>query len=113
MLTCLCKGVLLFVMRDYSYQDRAQTILSMRLFIREKFRDVRNNTLVGKALWLYIRSITEPGTVSLDDVMSAPTKLSRKKRKAGDDDDDDEEYRPTPIKSLGSAAKTRSKALKR
>jgi hypothetical protein len=106
------KGALLFVMRDYSHQGRAQTILNMRLFIRDKFRDVRNNGVVGKALWMYIRSITEPGSVSLDDVMLTQAKPSKRKRKAGDEDDEDE-YKPSPIKSLGSAAKTRSKATKR
>jgi hypothetical protein len=106
-------GVLLFAMRDYSHQDRGQTILRMRLFIREKFKDVRNNTQVGKMLWTFIQSITQPGSVSLDDIMTSQAKPSKKKRKAGDDEDEDDDYKPSPIKTLGSAAKTRSKATKR
>jgi len=64
-------------------------------------------------LWTFIQSITQPGSVSLDDIMTSQAKPSKKKRKAGEDEDEDDDYKPSPIKTLGSAAKTRSKATKR
>jgi hypothetical protein len=106
-------------MRDYTHQDRAEAIYNMRTHIRDQFKDVRNNTHVGRALWLFVRSIMQPGSVSLDAVFASPSaRLSkRKKRKAGDDGDDDGddgEYRPSPVRAFGNAgAKTRSKAAKR
>jgi len=110
-------GVLLYVMRDYTHQDRAEAILNMRTHIRGQFKDVRNNSSVGRALWLFIRSIIQPGSVSLDAVFGGSTAKPKKRRRAAggedNDGDDDDEYRPSPIKALGTAAKTRSKVAKR
>jgi hypothetical protein len=105
-------GALLYVMRDYTHQDRAEAILNMRTHIRGQFKDVRNNSQVGRALWLFVRSIMQPGSVSLDAIFS-PTKMTKKRRKAGDDEEDDDDYRPTPIRAIGTVAKTRSKVAKR
>lgn len=84
----------------------------MRTYIRSQFKDVRNNANVGRALWLFVRSIIQPGTVSLDTVLASSSK-PKKRRKAADSDSEDDEYKPTPIKNLGTAAKTRSKVAKR
>src|ERR1700683_1764905 len=104
-------------MRDYTHQDRAEAIFNMRTHIRGQFKDVRNNSNVGRALWLFIRSIIQPGSVSLDAVFGgSPAKPKKRRRAAGgedDDGDDDDDYRPSPIKALGTAAKTRSKVAKR
>jgi hypothetical protein len=101
-------------MRDYSHQDRAEAIYNMRTHIREQFKDVRNNASVGRALWLFVRSITQPGSVSIDAVLGSPAgkMKKRKKGKGGDDSEDDDEYKPSPIRALGNAAKTRSKVAK-
>lgn len=84
----------------------------MRTHVRGQFKDVRNNAHVGRALWLFVRSIIQPGSVSLDAVFST-TKMTKKRRKAADEDEDDDDYRPSPIRAIGSAAKTRSKVAKR
>ena len=102
----------MYVLRDYTHQDRAEAIFNMRTHIRSQFKDVRNNSHVGRALWLFLRSIMQPGSVSLDAVFS-PAKMTKKRRKAGDDDEDDDEYKPSPIRAIGSIAKTRSKVAKR
>jgi len=111
----LQQGVLLYVMRDYSHQDRAEAIYNMRMHIREQFKDVRNNSSVGRALWLFVRSIMQPGSVSIDAVLGSPAGKMKKRKKgkggAGDDSEDDE-YKPSPIRALGNAAKTRSKVAK-
>jgi len=110
-------GVLLYVMRDYSHQDRAEAIYNMRTHIRKQFKDVRNNAHVGRALWLFVRSIMQPGSVSLDAAFATTSsqKMTKKRRKGGDDDDnEDDEYRPSPVRAFGtSTAKTRSKVAKR
>jgi hypothetical protein len=102
-------------MRDYSHQDRAEAIYNMRMHIREQFKDVRNNASVGRALWLFVRSIMQPGSVSIDAVLGSPAGKMKKRKKgkggAGDDSEDDE-YKPSPIRALGNAAKTRSKVAK-
>lgn len=115
--TTFDKGVLLYVMRDYSHQDRAEAIYNMRTHIRKQFKDVRNNAHVGRALWLFVRSIMQPGSVSLDAAFATTSsqKMTKKRRKGGDDDDnEDDEYRPSPVRAFGtSTAKTRSKVAKR
>lgn len=108
-------GVVLFVLRNHTSEERANAILHMRLRIREQFRDVRNNGLVGKALWNYVDSITGPSGLRVLDMSSpmlaiAPTSTGTKRKRKGSDADDD--YRPSPIKSLGSKAKTRSSGRK-
>ncbi|KAH7913136.1 hypothetical protein BJ138DRAFT_1059555 [Hygrophoropsis aurantiaca] len=101
-------GILLYILRDSSFAERAKAIYHMRLRIREQFVDIRNNSTVGKALWNYVDSVTGPqGLRVLDSGINAPgsSSKSRKRRYASDEDDD---YRPSPVKSLGQATKTRS-----
>ncbi|EIW83162.1 hypothetical protein CONPUDRAFT_121609 [Coniophora puteana RWD-64-598 SS2] len=107
-------GVLLHVLRHESQEARAKAVLRMRLRIREQFHDVRNNTTVGKALWAFIDSVTGPaGLKVLDrgngypmDIEPTPSAKGRKRRQR--DHEEEDEYRPSPIKSLGKAATTRS-----
>lgn len=103
-------GTLLFILRDLSYQERANAILHMRLRIREQFRDVRNNGVVGKALWNYIDSITGPNGLKVLEAHKSFSSYvlvpgSTRKRKAPEDDD----YHPTPVKTLGQGTKTRAR----
>ncbi|KAG0706125.1 hypothetical protein DFH29DRAFT_980605 [Suillus ampliporus] len=111
-------GVILFVLRKYSHEDRANALLHMRLRIREQFRDVRNNTVVGKALWSYVDSITGPSGLKVLNVgfpipaiASTSTSTGTKRKRRGSDDDED--YHPSPIsKTPGSKTKTRSSGRK-
>lgn len=107
-------GVVLFVLRDRTIEERANAILHMRLRIREQFRDVRNNGLVGKALWNYVDSITGPSGLKVLDIsptlVGASTSTGTKRKRKGSDADDD--YHPSPIRSLGSKVKTRSSGRK-
>jgi len=113
-LPLLLPGVLLHVLRHESQEARAKAVLHMRLRIREQFRDIRNNTFVGKAMWAFIDSVTGPaGLKVLDhrngysmDFEPTPSAKGRKKRQR--DDEEEDEYRPSPIKSLGKGAATRS-----
>src|ERR1700729_411205 len=109
---CVNPGVFLYVMRDYSHPDRAEAIFNMRTHIRSQFKDVRNNSTIGRTLWLFIRSILQPGSVSLDAVLASPAKPKKRRRAGNSDDDEDDDYKPSPIKALGTAAKTRSKVAK-
>lgn len=96
----------MYVMRDFSRHDRAEAIFNMRTYIRRHFADIRNNANVGRQLWHFVRSITHPGSVSLDEALATAPK---RKRKAQDDDGDDEdEYRPSAISTLSKPLKTRS-----
>lgn len=97
----------MYVMRDFSRHDRAEAIFNMRTHIRIHFKDIRNNSNVGRQLWHFVRSITHPGSVSLDEALAT---TPRRKRKAAKDDDgdDDDEYRPAAISNLSKPVKTRS-----
>ncbi|KAI6157621.1 hypothetical protein BKA82DRAFT_995958 [Pisolithus tinctorius] len=104
-------GTLLFILDKRTHEDRANAILHMRLRIREQFRDVRNNGLVGKALWKFIDSVTGPSGLKVLD--NSPYSIragssSSKKRKQLDEDDDD--YHPSPVRSLGQDTRTRARA---
>lgn len=106
-------GTLLFVLRDCTYQEQALAVLHMRLRIREQFLDVRNNGLVGKALWNYIDSITGPnGLRVLENSGSSSSRAvlsSGPKRKRKQLDEEDADYHPSPVRSLGQGAKTRAR----
>ncbi|KAG1802727.1 uncharacterized protein HD556DRAFT_708729 [Suillus plorans] len=109
-------GVILFLLRDdHTSEEKANAVLHMRLRIREQFRDVRNNGVVGKALWSFVDSITGQSGLRVLDASApmlaiASTSTSTKRKRKGSDADDD--YHPSPIKSLGSKAKTRASGKK-
>ncbi|KIL68045.1 hypothetical protein M378DRAFT_191070 [Amanita muscaria Koide BX008] len=99
-------GVLLYILRNRSREDRGAAIYHLRTAVRAEFKDIRNNSLVSRAMWGYIHDMTKNPTSSF---AYRDNNKSRKKRKA---DDDGDEYRPEPVKTLGKAVKTRSKAPK-
>jgi|SRR6266550_3185038 len=99
-------GVLLYKLRNRSREERALAIHHLRTTIREEFQDIRNNTIVGKAMWIIINELTQNHTSSL---AYRDSGRSRRKRKA---DEGTDEYRPEPIKTLGKGVKTRSKITK-
>jgi len=105
-------GVLLYVLRDASHEDRARAIYTMRLNIREQFVDIRNNTKIGSALWTFINEVeSNPhGSQQHSAGGSSSQAKNGKKRKKGADNEAEDEYRPSPVKSLGQTLKTRSKA---
>jgi len=85
----------------------------MRVRIREQFRDIRTNTVVVRALWNYVESITGPGGLKVLEVgspMRAITSTGGKRKRKNSEDDGD--YHPSPIQSLGSKTKTRSQGRK-
>lgn len=75
-----------------------------------EFKDIRNNTTVGKALWSHIGSLKQNPTRWLTSGSEEHTKGKRKKRIETEDDDD--EFRPDPVKSIGKPVKTRAKKIK-
>ena len=101
-------GVLLYKLRNRPREERASAIYHLRKRIRDEFKDIRNNGVVGKVMWAIINELGQNHTSSL--AYRDPSTKSRRKRKA--DNEDADEYRPDPIKSLGKAVKTRSKVAK-
>lgn len=88
----------------------------MRLRIREQFRDVRNNSNVGKALWNFIDSLMGPSglrILSANKTYSIAPPSSQRKRKMEVNEDEDDEYHPSPVRNLNQAVKTRGKAQRR
>ncbi|KAF8621566.1 hypothetical protein AX15_007593 [Amanita polypyramis BW_CC] len=100
-------GVLLYKLRNRSREERAGAIYHLRTAVREEFQDIRNNNIVGKAMWAIINELTQNPTSSL--AYRDNSSRSRRKRRA---DDAADEYRPDPVKSLGKGFKTRSKMIK-
>lgn len=103
-------GVLLFVLRKKSAEERAAGILHLRKTIRAQYKDIRLNSTVCKTLWAIVRDLRD-NTSKVLSRSNIDTK--GKKRRKMDTDDEDEEYRPTPITSLGKTAQTRGKQKKR
>ncbi|KAF8205051.1 hypothetical protein BJ912DRAFT_20715 [Pholiota molesta] len=103
-------GVLLYVLRRESREVQGKAIYILRHTVRTEFKDIRNNTTVGKALWSYIRSLERNPTRWLISGAEEQTKGKRKKRIEAEDGDD--EFRPDPVKSIGKPVKTRAKKIK-
>ncbi|OBZ67046.1 hypothetical protein A0H81_12868 [Grifola frondosa] len=100
-------GVLLYVMRDASHEDRAREIYEMRKDIRKKYPDIRTRGDIVKSLWTFIDKLTtrqvEGGTTS--DLYG-----KKKRRKTRDYDSDEEiadEYRPSSAKQYSKRPKGR------
>ncbi|KAK2466267.1 hypothetical protein APHAL10511_001909 [Amanita phalloides] len=98
-------GVLVYKLRNGTREDRAASIYHLRMAVREEFKDIRNNNVVGKAMWAIINDLTHNPTSSL--AYRENSARSRRKRKV--DHEDADEYRPEPVKALGRSFKTRSK----
>jgi hypothetical protein len=101
-------GVLLYALRDRTYEERANAIFDMRSYIRGQFRDIRTNTAVGKALWSYIDSVVKGSHLSSGLIASSEGRRGGKRKKR----DEDDEYRPQPVRGLGPAPKTRTRGSK-
>ncbi|KAI0666543.1 hypothetical protein C8Q78DRAFT_1107604 [Trametes maxima] len=78
-------GVLLYVLRDYSYEEQAEAIFNMRTHIREKYMDIRMRNDVVRDLWDFVEAVL--------DAESEP-QPSKKGRKARAREDDEDNYRP-------------------
>ncbi|KAG6829607.1 hypothetical protein H0H92_004076 [Tricholoma furcatifolium] len=109
-------GVLLYVMRKKTMEDRASAITSLRKSIRAQYKDIRLNTSVCKSMWAIIRRVQHPAVAaqsSSNTIFKVSSLKGKKKRKERDDDedyDDEDEYRPGPMTGLGGKnAHTRSK----
>ncbi|KAF8640100.1 hypothetical protein AX17_001338 [Amanita inopinata Kibby_2008] len=102
-------GVLLFLFHDKSSQERAKAIYHLRVAVRHDFKDIRNNNVVGKAMWSYINNLTVRPTSPLIARDAKPLNKARRKREPEDDGD---EYRPEPVRNLGKGLQTRSKLEK-
>jgi len=104
-------GVLLYHLRGQSLGDQGRAVYILRYTIRQEFKDIRNNTGVGRSLWTHINSLRSRPTAWLTPNEILTTK-GKGKRKADKDIEADDEYRPTPISSLGKPLKTRTKRAK-
>jgi hypothetical protein len=98
-------------MRGERLEDQGRAIYILRHTIRQEYKDIRNNTGVGRSLWKHINSLQSSPTAWLDPDESLTTK-GKGKRRADKDIEADDEYRPTPISSLGKPLKTRTKRVK-
>ncbi|KAI0644548.1 hypothetical protein C8Q79DRAFT_1001865 [Trametes meyenii] len=84
-------GVLLYVLRDHTYEEQAEAIYNMRTHIRKKYPDIRMRNDIVRDLWDFVEEIldAEPDP--------RPSKKKGRKARAREDDDDmdfDDEYRP-------------------
>jgi hypothetical protein len=98
-------------MRGESLEDQGRAVYILRHTIRQEFKDIRNNSGVGRSLWKHINSLQSRPTAWLVPNESQTTK-GKGKRRADKDIETDDEYRPTPISSLGKPPKTRTKRVK-
>ncbi|KII92105.1 hypothetical protein PLICRDRAFT_172244 [Plicaturopsis crispa FD-325 SS-3] len=99
-------GVLLYVMRQSPHEDRADAIYALRHNVRDTHVDVRNNKRVGETLWEFIAS--KPGMPQGSSNGGTSKKKTKRKKGGGDESDDGDEYRPAPVRNLGTTPKTRS-----
>lgn len=104
-------GVLLYTLRGASLEDRAKAIHILRKSVRSEFKDIRNNSVVGKAMWKHVGDLAVNPTSSGIFGGSSSSGKGRKKRKV-DYSEVDEEYRPEPVRSLGKPLKIRPRPTK-
>lgn len=107
----LHKGVLLYVLRREDRKVQARAIYILRHTIRKEFKDIRNNSDVGKALWRHVNELrADPNTWPIPGQAKTTAKKRKRTAARNDDDDDDDgdgEFRPQPIRSIGKPVKTR------
>ena len=106
----LREGVLLYVLRREEREVQARAIHILRYTIRKEFKDIRNNSDVGRALWKHVNELrASPDTWPIP---GQPKNAAKKRKRASgrnDDDDDDGEFRPQPVRSMGKPVKTRKR----
>ncbi|KAI0829915.1 hypothetical protein BC628DRAFT_1337206 [Trametes gibbosa] len=89
-------GVLLFVLRELSYEKQAKAIHDMRNYIRNKFQDIRMRNDIIRELWVFVESILDEEAAPRS-AKATGSKKGKKVRRNTDDADDDEmddDYRP-------------------
>jgi len=89
-------GVALFVLKNFSYKERALTIFNLRRHVRGKYNDVRNRGDIVKYTWEFIAKLVEEKDtgIHLNPATNGASKKGKKKRaraEAEEEDDDDEE----------------------
>ncbi|PPQ95752.1 hypothetical protein CVT26_015878 [Gymnopilus dilepis] len=97
-------GVLLYLLRQSSYEVKAKAVYQLRKGIRSQFKDIRNNSNVGKAMWRLVDKLLD-NPEQLEDADEERHSTGRKRKKAAsppDDDDADEDYKARPAKSKGT-----------
>jgi hypothetical protein len=102
-------GVLLFVMRKRTIEQKADAIFRLRKAIRSEFKDIRNNSTVAKSMWNFINTVDMNTTSAL---FNGHGEKSKGKKRRAESDEEEDEYRPQPIKTLGKNPSTRSKRTK-
>lgn len=91
-------GVLLYVLRDWSYEDQALAIYNMRNHIRTKFQDIRMRNDIIRELWNFVNEVADEGDASQPPAKATSSSKKGKKsraRKENGDDDMDLDYRPS------------------
>lgn len=76
-------GILLFVMRDCTYDQRAEAIFDMRAKVRKDHVDIRMNARVVRALWTIVSDMVNH--YDCEQALDEPAKQQpppKKKRKA-------------------------------
>ena len=80
------KGVLLYQLRGQSPVDQGRAIYILRHTVRREFKDIRNNSTVGKAMWRYVNLLKVNPTAW---ITSAEAVLPKGKRKWKEESDDE------------------------
>ncbi|PPR07034.1 hypothetical protein CVT26_005235 [Gymnopilus dilepis] len=104
-------GVLLYVLRKESLEVQSKAIFMLRQTIRREFKDIRNNSDVGKAMWRHIDTLRHMphGPLEPNEALIP----AKRKRNAVHDQGDNDEFRPNqPLRGIGKAPKTRTKQTK-
>ena len=104
-------GVLLFLLRKQPLGVRAKAIFNLRRTIRLEYRDIRNNTDVGKSMWKYIDVLRVNPSATLVVNEGSPKKSAGVKRRRVNDAgaSGDDEYKPRPA---AKSSKPRAKAAR-
>lgn len=107
----LHKGILLYVMKGCSHEDRAEEIYNMRTHIRRQFSDVRARSDIIKVLWNFAASTSMKYDTGFhfNEVAAPPPKKTRK-RKAKESDGEESDYRAGTASGTKSRAKRKSTA---
>lgn len=86
----ISSGVILYVLRDASYEEKAQAIYNMRTYIRGKYADVRMRSDILRELWAFVESLADGAPMPAPSQQVKSKKKGKDKRRTRDDDDDDE-----------------------
>ncbi|KAF7352721.1 hypothetical protein MVEN_01238300 [Mycena venus] len=93
-------GVLIYVLRKATTEQRARAMYYLRADIRAQHTDIRFNTAIGAGMWQIIRHLKHSPTASSRAAIAG----TPKRRRRMSDADDDDEYHPS-----GKNGKSRSR----